>query len=493
MFAGIYGRSVSKSEVLSTGAAENAGGLVDLAFTFSPLVEQTTADTVVLDVSGQDLLFGSVSTSTGEVESAPNVANEIVRRARDLNLKINVAVAANPDVAIHAARSFKGITVIRAGEEFSQLGSLSIKRLDYSLVQVDPKRAEEIQETFALWGVRMFGDLARLPLAGVAERLGQDGVRLQKLAQGKTDRRLNLLRPPIGFEQSLELEHAVSEIEPLSFILSRLLNQLCVNLHEYALATNELKVRFVTEPVRTPLACHRPQHARGVRTEYLHERAITLPVPMRNPKTLLRLLLFEIEREPPQAPIMAVTISAEPVKPCASQTGLFIPLAPEPEKLEITLARLAKLVGAENVGSPEILDTHRPDSFRMNKFRLDQKTRRNVKKDSRVALNAGEASAFPVMGFRSFRPAWRADVQTRHGQPSHINARGEQASGKVRGDIVCAAGPWRASGDWWRTDVWARDEWDVAVIEPTSKESEVLCRIYHDLTTEQWFVAGIYD
>jgi hypothetical protein len=42
-----------------------------------------------------------------------------------------------------------------------------------------------------------------------------------------------------------------------------------------------------------------------------------------------------------------VTIEAEPVKPRAAQTGLFIPLAPEPEKLEITLARLAKLVGPE--------------------------------------------------------------------------------------------------------------------------------------------------
>ncbi|MCY0611585.1 hypothetical protein OVV29_39335, partial [Klebsiella pneumoniae] len=77
---------------------------------------------------------------------------------------------------------------------------------------------------------------------------GQDGVRLQKLAQGKTDRRLNLVGPPIGFTQSLELEHPVSELEPLAFILSRLLNQLCANLHEYALATNELHLRLVTEP-----------------------------------------------------------------------------------------------------------------------------------------------------------------------------------------------------------------------------------------------------
>jgi protein ImuB len=478
MFACIFGRNVCRSEGRASADAENQrSGLGDLAFTFSPLVEQTTDATLVLDISGQDLLFQSTgcAISTGEIQSARKVANAIACRAKDLKIKINVAVASNPDTAIHAARAFKGVTVIECGEELSTIESLSIKTIDYSLASIDDKRAEELQETFALWGIRTFGELARLPLPGVAERLGQEGVRLQKLAQGRTNRQLNLVRPPIGFEQLLELEHPIDELEPLSFILSRLLNQLCANLHEYAFATNELKLNL------------------KLQDKSEQQRVITLPVPMRNPKMLLRLLLFEIEREPPQAAIVAVAIVAEPVKPRASQTGLFIPLSPEPERLEITLARLAKLVGAENVGSPEILDTHRPDAFRVKKFRLDQKTHRNVKNNSRCAFNAGEAPALPVMGLRIFRPPWRADVRLRHGTPTRINARCEQTSCSIHGEIVCVAGPWRAAGDWWCKDVWARDEWDVAVIDPASNESEVLCRIYRDLASEQWFVAGIYD
>jgi protein ImuB len=467
MFACIYGQSVSKSEAsASAGAEKTTSVLVDLAFEFSPLVEETSADTVLLDIAGQGILFGAPKAeedSTGEIEAARNLANAIARRAKALHLRISVAVAANPDVAIHAARSFKGVTLISHGKELSQLQDLSIKTIDPSLVEIDVKRAQEIQETFALWGIRTLGDLARLPLSGIAERLGQDGVRLQKLAQGKTDRRLNLVRPPIGFAQSLELEHPVSELEPLAFILSRLLNQLCANLHAYALATNELKLDLKLQDATQ------------------HQRAITLPVPMRNPKTLLRLLLFDIEARPPQAPVVLVTITAEPVKPRGLQTGLFMPLAPEPERLEITLARLTKLVGADNVGSPEVLDTHRPDAFRMNKFRLAEKS---VKRNSRFAP--------PVMGFRIFRPAWRAEVRTKNGRPMRINARNESA-GKVRGTVVCAAGPWRGSGEWWRPDVWARDEWDVAVIDPASPEHEILCRVYRDLASEQWFVAGIYD
>jgi protein ImuB len=473
MFACIYGRSVPKC-----GFHDEAGeaSLIDLAFTFSPLVEQTTVDTVVLDIAGQELLFGSTANlrpatdGNAEIDSSRALADEIVRRATQLGFKVNVSVAANPDAAIHSARSFKGVTVIPAGGESLQLGGLPLKMLDYSLAAVEKERVEEIGETLELWGLRTFSDFAGLPLKGIAQRLGQAGVRLQKLAQGKSERHLVLVQPPIGFEQSLELEHPVAELEPLSFIFSRLLNQLCANLHSHALATNELRLRLKLED----------------KTD--HEREITLPVPIGNPKTLLRLLLFEIESQPPPAAIISVTIVAEPVKPRVAQTGLFIPLAPEPEKLKLTLARLAKLVGADKVGSPELLDTHRPDAFRMKRFSIS--TGQNKSRRHRQwAIGNGQC----FMGFRVFRPPWRAEVQTIHGRPARISAHNVNSSCLVRGKIICASGPWRTSGDWWRTDIWARDEWDIAVADSIPEQSDVLCRIYRDLQSEEWFVEGVYD
>ena len=472
MFASIYGRTVPK---LGFQADARQALLVDLAFTFSPLVEQTAVDTVVLDVAGQDLLFGPPANpipavdDNAEIDSARALASEIVRRATHPGFQVNVSVAANPDAAIHSARSFKGVTVIPAGEESLQLGNLSLKMLDYSLAGIEKERVAEIGETLELWGLRTFSDFASLPLAGVAQRLGQAGVRLQKLAQGKSDRQMVLVQPPLGFEQSLELEHPVAELEPLSFILSRLLNQLCANLYSHALATNELRLRLKLED----------------RTE--HERTISLPVPMHNPKTLLRLLLFEIEGQPPAAAVFSVTIIAEPVKPRVAQTGLFIPLAPEPEKLELTLARLAKLVGADKVGSPELLDTHRPDAFRMRRFNISprqDKSRRN----RQSAIGNRQC----VMGFRVFRPPWRAEVQTMQGRPTRICAHEVKSSCLLRGKVICASGPWRTSGDWWRPDVWARDEWDIAVADSMPKQSDVLCRIYRDVQSDDWFVAGIY-
>lgn len=468
MFACIYGQSVCDiKHQTDVEPSVRDVSLVDLAFTFSPLVEQTTIDTVVLDVEGQELLFDSLSSGR---EWTHVLAAEIARCGASFGLKVNVAVATNPDLAIHTARSFKGIKVILLGEELSQLGDLPLKMLDYSLAGIEKDRAEEISGTLALWGLRTFSDFAGLPLAGVALRLGQEGLRLQKLAQGRSERQMVLVQPPVGFEQSIELEHPIAELEPLSFILARLLNQLCASLNSQALATNELHLRLKLED----------------RTE--HERTITLPLPMRNPKTFLRLLLLDVEAHPPPSPINAVAISAEPAKPRVLQNGLFIPLAPEPEKLELTLARLAKLLGPENVGSPELLDTHRPGAFRIKRFNIASGARKSPR-NRQLAIGNHQC----VMGFRVFRPPWRAEVQSIDGRPVRINARGANSLCPIRGKIICASGPWRTSGDWWRADVWARDEWDIAVADSNGGESEMLCRIYRDLTREAWFVEGMYD
>jgi protein ImuB len=212
---------------------------------------------------------------------------------------------------------------------------------------------------------------------------------------------------------------------------------------------------------------------------------------MRDHKVFLKLLLLDTEMHPPPAAVVGVSINCEPVKPRVLQTGLFIPLAPEPEKLELMLARLAKLVGAENIGSPELLDSHRPDAFRVKRFEISQ-TKKQKKADKMSALPADSNPKF-TLGFRVFRPPLRALVHAEGGHPREISAWDKNKS--VYGKVVCAAGPWRTTGEWWRADAWARDEWDVA-IESGSKTSpplQVLYRIYRELRSGSWFVEGIYD
>jgi protein ImuB len=431
--------------------------LTEFAYGFSPIVEEVRTSTVVIDIEGCELLFGSPYELAKEVSERAKKS----RTEGGLESPLNVAVAANPDAAIHAATYLQGITYVSPGEELTCLGEFSVERLDHSLINLEKKVADEILETLRLWGVRSFADLASLPVAGVSERLGQAGIKLQQLAAGKAERHLKVKQPAPVFAHSLELEHAITELEPLSFILARLLHQLCAALSAYALATNEVCVAMQLE------------------NRTAHERKLALPHPMRDHKVLLKLLLLDTEMHPPQAAVRSVSISCEPVKPRVLQNGLFVPLAPAPDKLELTLARLAKLVGEENIGSPTVLDTHRPDAFSVKRFTLV------TKPDRRKRRQIGNQQC---LGFRMFRPPLRAIVQADQGWPTQVSAWGKQRS--VYGKVVSAAGPWRTTGDWWRDDRWARDEWDVT-LERSGQQT--LYRIYKELKTETWFVEGNYD
>ena len=476
---------------------ESARSLAECAYAFSPLVEETAENTVVLDIEGCELLFGSPR----------DVAKEIARHAAKLDLKVNVAVAHNPDAAIHAARCFAGVTVIAPGKESKHLGDLPLAALDGTLARVEADHAAKILETLELWGIRCFRELAALPEAGVSERLGPEGVRLQKLARGENDRPLLLAKPAPAFEKSIELDDPIELLEPLSFILARLLNQLCANLQAHGLAVDSFQLRLKLED----------------KTE--HERSIRLPFPMRDSRIFLKLLLLDIESHPPRLAIVAVSITCEPAKPRSIQNGLFQPLAPEPEKLELTLARLTRLVGESNVGSPELVDTHRPGAFRIKRFIVKrginrrgrrgrgagekargrqgerQRSRGEEGKRGGVALAPsaplplGSSAHHPVtslLGFRVFRPPLRAVVEAASGWPTRIRAQ-MGAGRSIRGKVLRLAGPWRTSGDWWAEDGWARDEWDVTVAGSASQEDGTLYRIYRDLGSDGWFVEGIYD
>jgi len=403
--------------------------LLHLAQEFSPQVEQTSADTVALNADGLERIHGLPQ----------QIASAIARRAADRGLQANVAIASNLDTAVHAARGFAGISVIPYGDEAKYLGSLPLTVLNPT---------PEMLETLDRWGIRRLRDLAALPELGLAERLGPEGLHLHKLARGAGERPLVPVAEPLDFAEEAELDYPLELLEPLMFVLARMLHDLRARLSSYGLAIIELRLRLKLE--------NRGEHARTLR----------FPVPMLDTKAFLKLLDLDLAAHPPSAPVVKVWLEAEPSKPRATQSGLFIPQAPEPEKLELTLARLRGLVGEHNVGSPDLLDTHRPGAFRMLPRPLSPSPRLPVSQSPRLPI-------------RAIRPPRAARVQMASGQPVHVQAAG------VRGHVTASAGPWRTSGDWWTNDPWARDEWDVALSDGA------LYRIYSE--QGRWFVDGSYD
>jgi hypothetical protein len=85
-------------------------------------------------------------------------------------------------------------------------------------------------------------------------------------------------------------------------------------------------------------------------------------------KFSLKLLQLDLNANPPGAPIVKIHLSVEPVRPRAAQGGLFL-LHPRSRKSSNSpLARIAGIVGQNKVGSLQLLDTHRPEAFRMHRF-----------------------------------------------------------------------------------------------------------------------------
>src|SRR2546423_931337 len=174
---------------------------------------------VVFDIDGLERLFGSYS------EIATKVANDV--RAR--SLAANVAIASNADAAVCAARGFGGITVLQHGSEANRLRDLPLTILFSS---------PETLETLERWGIRTLGAFAKLPVVEVSERLGQEGVRFHKLARGIGSRPLISHVDPERFAAVMELDYEILTIEPLTFILSRMMDEICARLRSRNSATH---------------------------------------------------------------------------------------------------------------------------------------------------------------------------------------------------------------------------------------------------------------
>jgi protein ImuB len=404
--------------------------LAELAGQFSPLVEKTGEDTVVFSVAGLGSLFGDVY----------QIASAIARQGAVMGLAANLAIASTPSAALLAARNLTGTTIIAPGQEAQALAGIPIEAL--------PTVSEMIL-TLHRWGIRTLGELAALPEAGLVERLGAAGARLRRLALGQGDSLLDIEPPAIEYTARQELDHPIELLEPLLFVISRHLHELTRQLNQYGCATNRVTISLKLDDGGT------------------YTKIVEFPVAVRDPVSLLKQIQFALEARPPRAASLAVEITLDPAEPRTVQGGLFLPATPEPEKLQTLLARLRALAGENSVGTPEILNSHRPDAYELRSCAFES------------GEPKGAAPHLLYMTLRYFRPPISAQVIVHKGALERV------VSSRVTGRVVQFAGPWRTSGGWWTESAWNRDEWDVVL------EDRAIYRIY--LTGERWFLDGSYD
>jgi protein ImuB len=421
------------------GPGHGREALLDLALEFSPYVEQTSEETVLFCIDPLRKLLGSPY----------QIASDIARAGFERKVQANLAIASNPDTAILLARYGKGVTLVAPGEEQRQLAPLPLAALTAD---------EGMLSILLRWGVKTCEDLAVLPEAGVAERLGPGGVYLRNLALGVIHRPLRIPAATGNYERQVELEHPIALLEPLLFLFSGALTEICSRLRAQARAARLLEANLT------------------LAGKPAYRAALEFPVPVTDHRTMLKLLQLHLERHAPEGQIVGFHLRVEPVEPRRVQGGLFLPATPLPDKLQITLARIAGMVGEENVGSPLRLDTHRPDAFRMGALQLQPD-------GALVDLPQGDLPQGEVLRLviRIFRPALEARVRLVELAPKDVRASG------VKGAVVRSAGPWKTCGEWWADTAWSREEWDVAL------DDGGLYRIYQQAQTQDWFVQGVYD
>jgi protein ImuB len=457
----------------SERAAQEA--LLEAAEAFSPRVEDAGEGVVYVDLDGHPALrFPPLPPGEGRGEGKTaaelRLARDLIAAVEKAGLPARAGIGGSKLAARVAANLPDAPRVVPEGEEAAFLAPLALTRLAPEL---------SIAETLERWGIRSIGDFAKLPEGEVASRLGEAGRSLHAIARGIDPRPLLPRAPPLVLTEGMDLEWPVTTLEPFLFLGRAALDRLVARLTAQALACVRLDVSLALDP------------------DGHDARAIRLPAPTRDVKTLVTLVRLELEARPPGAPITGFAFTALPDQPRRSQLSLFGPAALSPDRLAATIARLVALLGADRVGSPRAVDGHRPERFSLAPY---------------APLPPPDFAPEPrrksrgLMAVRVLRPPVPIDVIVENAEESDrpvapsprppvgpserpVSLKSVPVDGGVAiaGAVKIAAGPWSLEEGWWVQQSVDRDYWDVELSEGG------LYRIYRDRKDGAWFADGIYD
>ncbi|MFT5469387.1 MAG: protein ImuB [Verrucomicrobiales bacterium] len=417
--------------------------LLDCAEHFSPDFESTGEGVATID------LFSNPA------KKNQRLGREIVDWLRGARLDARVGIAANPDLALLAAKLAEPVVAVRGSREEIRkfLAPLPVEAL---------VERREFLEVLSLWGVRTLGDFTMLPRSEITERLGPEAGELWDHASGTRRRLLRLVRPSIDYSQKVELDFEVDSLEPCLFLIQRALEVIGTRLSANYLVAERIELIL------------------DYRDGSAYQREFRIPDPCRDEQLLFRILHTHLEDFEARAPIRGLKLEATATKPHGHQFKLFESSIRDPNRFGETLARLEALLGSENVGAPEVLPASKPDTFRQSAFDPENA----VAAAATELENPDTIPNAPISGLvlRRFRPPRPVLLAAERDGPYERPV--EITNGALRGPVRAARGPWLNSGDWWDRFAWARQEWDVELTDGN------LYRLVRE--DERWKLDGVY-
>jgi len=413
--------------IISPDVKRDEEALLSIAYGFAYRVEML-ADGVLFDVSGLETLVGNTNA----------IARGILKKLQEHGVSGNVAVAASIDAALVIARENTGLNHVAATDEnFRQL----------------PLRNLEIEGdtlgVFESLGISRVEELQRVPVDELIARYGQNFRDILDVIDQSAKRQLTPNIKEKNVSWSYELDQPVDDFGQLIFILNRALDELIADISTRAMSTEQIDIRFRLE--------------KNAGKSY----EIKTSFPTLDKSFWLKLINLRISVEPPQAEIVSIQVTAHFTKPRPSQSGLYAVSRPQPESLLLTVGKIKKLIGDENVGVPMMLEKRLEHPFALDADKLPEG---RESKDLKFAP--------PVIAFAHYDPPIPAEVFVRNRQLTYLRTP------EFAGRVLAYSGVWKSNSAWWGK-TWRIHEWHVEV------ENAGIYRLQKK--GEDWFVAGEFD
>jgi len=294
---------------------------------------------------------------------------------------------------------------------------------------------DELLRRLGVLGLATLGDLARLPLATLPRRFGDEGVALARLARGDDPFVPPAFVPGGLIAEALELEAPLDTLEPVLFALKRLLDRVELRLRARGAATTRLGVRL------------------GLDDGTAHEAEVPLAYPFRAAGSLLRIARARLQQDQLTAPVVRVAVTVLEEAPLReSSADLFRRGGSHEEGVAELVARLGAALGGDAVFAVQPRDVHRPEeAFEKIPYSL-------VTRHSGESRNPGSTSVRGTV--EPERPLLLLDP------PEPASWAGDQLRWRGRSwQVEAFAGPERLQGEWWRPDALDRDYYTLELDE----------------------------
>lgn len=405
----------------------DADALLSVAYCFAYRVEMIE-DGVLFDVSGLEKLIGDDK----------KIAQKILKELENKDISGCVAVAASAETALLLGREKRDVTrSIASPDRFRQL----------------PLRDLAIEGdtagVFEALGISRIEDLDKIPAADLMARYGPDFRSVIDTINQRSKRGVVPNVADTSVQWAYDLDAAVDDFEQLIFIVNRGLEEVLAAVSHNGWSSEQIDIQFRLDK--------KGEKHYEIRTSF----------PTLDKVFWLKLIDLRISVDPPEAGILAIRVIAHFTRPRPAQSGLYAVSRPQPESLLLTVGKIKKLVGSDNVGVPVLLEKRIERPFMLDAVRLPTGCERT---------DAGPL--VPIIAFQYYEPPVMAEVLIRDKQLVYLRTR------YFAGRVTACSGVWRLNSRWWER-AWDTQEWHVEI------ENSGVFRLQR--TGNEWLVIGEFD